>query len=166
VNGTGIGLARLNDAPAQEAARLLATVCASPAWAADVTAGRPYRDLAAACRAAGRATLRLAGAEVDAALDGHARIGRPRGDDERSMREQRGAVAAGDEVRRALEEANRRYERRFGRVFLVCAAGLTGEQLLAALHRRLDNPPEVEHQVLLRELARINELRLRQLVGP
>nr|MBA3991602.1 2-oxo-4-hydroxy-4-carboxy-5-ureidoimidazoline decarboxylase [Propionibacteriales bacterium] len=57
------------------------------------------------------------------------------------------------------------YERRFGHVYLVSAAGRTGEELLAVLRGRLDNDRETERQVVRRELARITRLRLERVVG-
>ena len=50
--------------------------------------------------------------------------------------EQAGAASAG---RRTLEELarwNLLYERRFGHIFIVCASGKSGEEMLANLKRR------------------------------
>ncbi len=43
------------------------------------------------------------------------------------------------ETARALAESNLEYERRFGHIYLVCASGRTGAQLLSLLRRRLRN---------------------------
>lgn len=51
------GLAGFNDAPAGTAEQELLSCCASPRWARQVAAGRPYRDLAQLLAAAGRAAL-------------------------------------------------------------------------------------------------------------
>ncbi len=73
-------------------------------------------------------------------------------------------ASAGDDVRAALAAGNAEYERRFGHVYLVCAAGRSAEDLLATLHERLDHDPSTERAVALRELAAINRLRLAGLV--
>jgi len=104
-------------------------------------------------------------AEVDAALAGHPRIGEDALDlDEdsarRSGREQAGMMGADQRTRSAMAAANREYEQRFGRIYLVAAAGRSAEELLELLQQRLDNAPDAELDVVRRELARITRLRL------
>ncbi len=106
----------------------------------------------------------LPDAEIDAALDGHPRIG-GRVDNESSAREQAGVATAGDDVRAALAAGNRAYEDRFGYVYLVCASGRSADELLAILTDRLDNDPETERRVMRNELAKINRLRLQRLLS-
>ena len=79
-----------------------------------------------------------------------------------SAREQSGVT--GQDVRSALAEGNRAYEAKFGHIYLVCAAGRSGEELLAVLRARLDNDPSTERQVMRTELSKINRLRLAGLV--
>ncbi|TMR87780.1 2-oxo-4-hydroxy-4-carboxy-5-ureidoimidazoline decarboxylase, partial [Nonomuraea basaltis] len=78
-----------------------------------------------------------------------------------SRREQAGVE---DELREALAEGNRDYEARFGHVYLVCATGLTGAQMLARLRERLGNDEEGERAVVRDELAKITRLRLLKLL--
>jgi OHCU decarboxylase len=42
-------------------------------------------------------------------------------------------------ARLALAEGNRQYEERFGRIFIVCAAGRSAAEILAILQRRMQN---------------------------
>ena len=67
---------------------------------------------------------------MTAALADHPRIGeRPTGAGAAaamSGREQAGVDPADDELRRRLADGNRRYEERFGRIYLVRAAGRSG----------------------------------------
>jgi len=74
-------------------------------------------------------------------------------------------AASGDETRAALAEANAAYERRFGRMYLVCAAGRSGEELLADIRTRMTNPPERELAIAVEEQRKITTLRLRTLIG-
>ena len=69
-------------------------------------------------------------------------------------------AAADPGTRQAMADANRRYEERFGHVYLVAASGRGAEELLADLRRRLDHDPHTENAVLRGELAKINRLRL------
>lgn len=146
--------------PAAEARRELRTVCAAPRWAAQVAAGRPYGSVAALQDAAAAA---LDARDLEAALAGHPRIGDPRAG-ARSAAEQARVASAADEVRAALAAGNAEYERRFGHVYLVCAAGRSAEDLLATLRARLAHDATTERRVVLAELAAINRLRLAGLV--
>ena len=59
-----------------------------------------------------------------------------------------------------LAAGNAEYEARFGHVFLICAAGRSGAEMLAELRARLGNRPAGEQQVVRRELGAIARLRL------
>ncbi|AWS41994.1 2-oxo-4-hydroxy-4-carboxy-5-ureidoimidazoline decarboxylase [Streptosporangium sp. 'caverna'] len=82
-----------------------------------------------------------------------------------SRQEQSGVGAAGREVLEELAEGNRAYEERFGHVYLVCATGLSAEEMLARLRERLGNNEEAERDVVRAELAKITRLRLAKLLG-
>jgi OHCU decarboxylase len=78
-----------------------------------------------------------------------------------SEEEQAGVDAASDEILNALAEGNREYVDKFGYIFIVCAAGLSADEMLARLRARLRNDPEAEIHVAAEEHAKITELRLR-----
>lgn len=157
------GLARFNGASPEDALATAMSCAAVPRWAREVTAGRPYPDVAAALERARGAAVPFTDDEVDAALARHPRIGqRPTTDGrdaEHSRREQAG-VGDDPELARRLEEGNRRYEDRFGHVFLIRAAGRDAAQILAALEERLGNDPATERRVAAEQLREIAVLRL------
>jgi OHCU decarboxylase len=156
------GLDRLNRSGADDLRRLLLGVCSSPRWADAVAGARPYGSTADLYAAADRALGSMSEADLDDALAGHPRIGE-RADDAASRREQSGV--SGETTLAALAEANREYEARFGHVYLVCASGRSGEELLALLRRRLGNDPATERRVARDELGKINRLRLERLAA-
>lgn len=163
------GLAAVNAQPGAAAERALLDCCASPAWAGRLAAGRPYQDRGALTAAADAALAGLPWPEVERALAAHPRIGeRPAGgarDAGWSRREQSGVDAADPVTREALAAGNEEYERRFGHVYLVCAAGRSGDELLALLRARLGNDPDAERAVVREELRRIMRLRLDRLLA-
>ncbi len=65
----------------------------------------------------------------------------------------------------ALREANARYEARFGRVFLIRAKGRSGEEILQALHARLENSDAQEVRAALEQLREITLLRLEGVIS-
>src|SRR5262249_51364342 len=163
---TRLDLAGFNALADADAIPLLLGVCSSPAWAAGVLAGRPYRSVDDLLDAADRVLNGLAEEEVDAALAGHPRIGDAVPSHSAwSAREQSGVAGADDGVLRGLAEGNRTYEQRFGQVYLVCATGRSAQEMLDFLRERLSNDPVTERAVLREELRKINRIRLEQVVA-
>jgi 2-oxo-4-hydroxy-4-carboxy-5-ureidoimidazoline decarboxylase len=159
------GLAWLNRADEGAARDALRRVCASRYWAADVLNARPFRGLDALLAASDDAVAVMAEADLDEAVAGHPPIGRPTPGDPRSAREQRGMANAPEALRAETLELGLAYQERFGHAFLICATGLTAEQLRDALRARLGNPPDAEREIVRTELGRINRLRLTRLAG-
>lgn len=157
---------RADDTDATAAALVWAAV---PSWAETLVAARPYSSVDDAARQAERAAASWGPEELDAALAHHPRIGqRPTGDGAEaaaSRREQAAMGGASTELAAAMAEANAAYEERFGRVFLIRAAGRTPEEMLAEARRRLANDKASEDAEALEQLTQIAILRLRQSLG-
>ncbi|MGH3382097.1 MAG: 2-oxo-4-hydroxy-4-carboxy-5-ureidoimidazoline decarboxylase, partial [Actinoallomurus sp.] len=135
------GLDRFNDLDDAAATGALLTCCASQGWAQQVSGGRPFPDAAALVAAGDAALDRLDWTAVRAAVAAHPRIGEQASGTGReaswSREEQAGAATVTTTVTAELADANAAYERRFGHVFLIRAAGRTGEQMLTEVRRRL-----------------------------
>jgi OHCU decarboxylase len=160
------GLARFNDMPRDEAEQQLRECFASRAWAGRVADGRPYADLAQVLAACDSAWVELAPVDWMAALAAHPRIGEKGGHaPESSELEQSNVRSAAAETMAALAEGNRRYEKRFGHVFLISAAGRTADEILAALRERIRNDPGTEVAVAASELRKIARLRLERMLS-
>jgi OHCU decarboxylase len=100
------------------------------------------------------------------AMKAHPRIGERGGDAPASSeREQSRAMQAPADTLAALDAENRRYEQKFGHVFLIAASGRSGEEILAELRRRIDNDPAAELHEAKRELRKIAHLRMQKLVS-
>ena len=137
-----------------------------------MAAARPYISAQDAIRQSGAIIAALTVTELAEALAGHPRIGErpdPGGGSSQaaswSRREQSGVDADDADTRRALTQGNLEYEQRFGHIYLVCASGRTGKELLDVLRGRLKNKPEDEWQVVRTELQKINALRLQRLLA-
>ena len=159
-------LGAFNASPAQDAEQAAYACCASRAFARATAAGRPYRDAAALLAAIDAIFEALSWDDIVESMNGHPRIGERAARDEMSAAEQSGAAAASDEVKRELADGNLAYERRFGHIFLVCASGLSGQEILGGLRARLANDPEAERAVVRAELLKITRLRATKLLSP
>jgi 2-oxo-4-hydroxy-4-carboxy-5-ureidoimidazoline decarboxylase len=136
---------------------------AVPRWADDVLAGQPYADRAALLAAADAAARELSDEELDQALSGHPRIGERGGApgmSAQSQREQSGVDPGAGDTAARLEAGNAAYEARFGRVFLIRAAGRDAEEILRELDRRLHNDDATERAETVDNLREIALLRL------
>ncbi|WP_314174453.1 2-oxo-4-hydroxy-4-carboxy-5-ureidoimidazoline decarboxylase [Streptomyces winkii] len=154
------GLTWLNSASQSDAGAALDEVCAARAWARRLLAGRPYADTAALLAASDAAMAELTAADLAEAMAGHPPIGRPRPGDPSSAREQRGMAGASGRLKEEMLELNLAYQEKFGHVFLICATGLSGEQMRDAARERIANSPETEREIVRTELTKINRIRL------
>jgi 2-oxo-4-hydroxy-4-carboxy-5-ureidoimidazoline decarboxylase len=161
-------VAWLNGLPPQAARQALLECCSAPGWAEQMAAGRPYASAQDAVTRSAAIVAALTDAELDKALAGHPRIGeRPdpghgASQAARWSQQEQSGVQADDGT---ISAANLEYEQRFGHIYLVCATGRTGEELLALLRARLHNEPADERRVVRTELQKINALRLQRLLA-
>ena len=167
-----VSVAELDAMAASEAAPLLESCCGSGEWVRRTLERRPLGSVDALLRAADEVWWALDRADWLEAFAHHPRIGEraaaaPQGERARawSAGEQRGVAQGDAEVRAALAEGNREYERRFGYIYIVCASGKSAEELLALLRGRLANDAATELRVAAGEQAKITRLRLLKLLG-
>ena len=123
------------------------------------------RDTAALLAAVDAASGALTWDDIVESMNGHLRIGDRAANGGMSAAEQSGAAAASDQVRQGLAEGNLAYEKRFGHIFLICASGLSGQEMLTQLRARLGNDQDAERAVVRAELLKITRLRMTKLLG-
>lgn len=169
MSATRPGLAAFNALdPAAARERLL--VCLDvPRWADAVAAGRPYSDIGEVEAAMTSASATITDDELEQALARHPRIGEradaAKHDADHSTREQSGVDHSDAALARRLEEGNRAYEERFGRVFIVRAAGRSGQDVLDHLQHRLHNTDDLERAATIDQLTQIAQLRMRGMLS-
>lgn len=162
-------LARWNELPAAEAAEELLPCCGSQRWARALVRLRPFGGCEDLVRKSEEVWPALEPADWDEAFSSHPRIGEKKVPDSAtatsarwSSQEQSGVELSGEDIQERLRRANGEYERRFGRVYIVCATGKSAEQMLAILERRLKNDEAEELQEAAEEQRQITQLRLRK----
>ena len=156
-------LSSFNSLPASEAAALLRPCVDNSRWMAELVAARPFVGKEQLLAAAATAAEPWSEAEIDAALARHPRIGeRAEGTSAEAgmSRNEQAGVSDDAEVQAELHRRNNAYEEKFGRVFLIRAAGRSTEEVLKQLNSRLDNSPEEEIAEVGRQLREIAMLRL------
>ncbi len=118
-----------------------------------MAAGWPYANLQSLLDAADRAWADLEPSDWAEALQGHPRVGESGGSSPAASEDEQGGVRG------------RRYEARFGHVFLIAAAGKGPDEILAALRRRMGNDPVTEAQVAAAEHRAIARMRLERMLS-
>jgi 2-oxo-4-hydroxy-4-carboxy-5-ureidoimidazoline decarboxylase len=160
-----VPLAEVNAMPASAVDGLFRQCVAVGRWARELAEARPFDSVAALLARADELTAGLTDAEIGHALADHPRIG------ERAAGNRTTAAMSAAEQSQVdtfdaerFRGANAEYERRFGHLYLVCADGRDGADLLADLTARLANDPVTELGVVRAELGRIARLRLGRMV--
>ena len=156
-----------NALPSEAAAAAILPCNGSQTWAENITALRPFAtafDLTCTADIIWRA---LPEQDQQQAFDSHPRIGERHAKSATAASlalssEEQSAAQLTTETEAALAEANRAYEVKFGRIFIVCATGKSAEEMLAILQHRLSNDPATELREAAEQQRQITQLRLRK----
>jgi len=138
-------------------------------WIDEVAAGYPYESVARLLSTAADAATPLSASEIDEAIAHHPRIGeKPVGEGASqnfSRSEQAGLGDDDENLAAQIAAGNEAYEERFGRVFIIRAAGRTRAEILDELTRRLELPNATELEIVGDQLREIALLRLEKTFG-
>lgn len=161
----------LNVMPDEQRSAALFTCCGSATWVNKMMSLFPMEELVELLDMAEEQWYACSEADCREAFSHHPKIG-----DMESLQkkfastaqwasdEQKQVSAAKQETLKALHEANRQYEDKFGYIFIVSASGKSAEEMLNVLHRRLGNSAEEEINIAKDEQNKITLLRLQKLV--
>ena len=163
-------LAHWNALNAYAAATAILPCNGSRTWAKGMAALRPFDSAFDLTCTADRVWLALSEADWQQAFDSHPRIGehRAKAASAQSLQWSSGEQAAAqltEDTQAQLAAANRAYEERFGRIFIVCASGKSATEMLAILNARLANDPATELREAAEQQRQITQIRLRKWLG-
>ena len=166
------GLRRLNILQPPEAEAEFLKCCGSRNWARQMSQQLPFRHHRELLKSAEEVWWSLSPEDWLEAFRSHPKIGEAKPANQTSAtslewsgKEQAGISNVNADTRQSLAELNRRYEEKFGFIYIVCATGKSSDQLLTILQERLRNDPESELTIAAREQAKITELRLDKLLA-
>jgi OHCU decarboxylase len=162
-------LARWNGLQPDKAAEEILPCCGSKAWARGMATRRPILNEAALLAACDEVWTNLPESDWLEAFRSHPRIGdahapasAPAQSAAWSSAEQQKVGAACEDVKAALAAGNREYEKKFNRIFVVCATGKSAPQILDILRRRLQNDEKTELHEAAEQQRQIAHLRLKK----
>lgn len=166
-------LDRWNQLSEHEAIEQVLSCCGSTAWARELAIRRPFRDETSLLAASDKIWNSLGEQDWVEAFSKHPRIGERKApmatsaqSASWSQQEQQNVASAGDAAQQTLAKANREYEQRFGRVFIVCATGKGAGDILDVLRQRLQNDDATELREAAQEQCKITKLRLKKWLHP
>ena len=154
-------LADLNRLPRYRAEEEFLKCCGARAWARQMARRRPFSNLNRLLQAATEIWWRLDETDWREAFGSHPQIGE-RKITGSAAEEQAAMNRAPTAVAEALAVANSDYYDKFGFIFIVCATGKTGPEMLENLQSRLPNSPEREIRIAAEEQNKITLLRLKK----
>ena len=162
-------LARWNTLPDDDAAREILPCCGSRSWATAMASRRPFQNESVLLAASDEIWPNLSPSDWMEAFQSHPRIGESRSatpasgqSSSWSDQEQQRVSSAEDTLKLALAQANHEYEKKFGRIFIVCATGKSASEILEILRRRLQNEDAIELKEAAEEQRQITQIRLKK----
>ncbi|MGE4108764.1 MAG: 2-oxo-4-hydroxy-4-carboxy-5-ureidoimidazoline decarboxylase [Bacteriovoracia bacterium] len=164
-----MNLKRINQFSPEMARAEFLRCCGSKAWAAAMVAKRPFENETALMQAADETWNALEPGDWLEAFAAHPKIGEKSRHKEHqntkdlSEKEQAGVANAAERTLQLLETYNRDYESKYGFIFIVCATGKTGEEMLELIRTRIANDPAKELRVAAAEQSKITQLRLQKI---
>lgn len=160
-------LDELNHLGKNAAEDLFSQCCSASRWAATMVKQRPYQSLADLQQTAEIAWQGMQRPDFIAAFEGHPKIGDPASLKEKyrstlatASHEQSGVNVAPEHVLDDLAQLNRRYEKRFGYIFIVCATGKSAAEMLEIIKARINNTAHSELEIAAAEQAKITAIRI------
>ena len=163
---------RINAIPSEQAQAEFLKCCGSKRWAARMSAERPFENIEEMVTTADRIWWTLDSSDWLEAFDSHPRIGEKkaaapvaRESLSWSETEQSGTHDSTQQTMEELAELNRKYQEKFGFIYIICATGKSADEMLAILRDRLGNDPATELRSAATEQAKITTLRLNKLIG-
>ena len=166
-------LEQLNQAAKKTAKSNFLNCCGSQTWARMMTEARPFADVSALIKQAGRIWQNLEPEHWLEAFAAHPKIGAHKAAPKQqaqsadwSRGEQSGTQTANESVLDTMAEANRLYEKNFGFIFIVCATGKSAEEMLDLCCQRLNNDADSELRIAADEQRKITEIRLKKFLEP
>lgn len=161
-------ISEFNQLSLAQAQTLLKQCVNIPSWLISLSEHRPYESKHSLIQFAQKQTSSWTWHEVKTSLDSHPRIGEKQAKQQLSAKEQtlsdreQAGISQDSTTLDALHEGNLAYEAKFGFIFLIKAAGLSGEDILEKIQQRLQNDIETEKDIVKQQLAEIAVLRLDQ----
>ena len=163
-------IASFDHLPVEEKSELLHKCCGARQWVNNMIELLPYEDLVQVLEDAEQVWYNCDESSWMEAFNNHPKIG-----DLSSLKnkfssikdlageEQSGVNKASEETLINLAKLNSQYEKQNGFIFIICATGLSADQMLETIKLRLVNQRQIELENAAEEQNKIIKIRLEKL---
>lgn len=162
---------QINKMPRPELHQELFKCCSSMAWVENLAKKRPFLGMTHLIEEAQKLWDSLGERDWLEAFSGHPQIGDLATLEQKygntadwASGEQSGVGAASREVLLELADYNKKYLKKFGFIFIVCATGKSANEMLDLLKSRIDNTRSDEILIAGAEQFKITKIRLEKLL--
>lgn len=165
-----MNLSELNHGDIENIIVSLLKCCGSSKWANNIILARPFSSIDNLTEFSEKVWFDLDKGDYLEAFTAHPKIGEKKppeisiNTEKWTSKEQSGMTTATYQIRKELEKNNLIYEKKFGYIFIVCATGKSGKEMLELLKIRIGNKPMTEIMIAAQEQNKITKLRLRKLL--
>lgn len=156
---THIGLEQLNQESTEVVHNIMRSCCESDAYVWGMLEKWPFSSESNLYAASDTTCATMGKDEWMRAICAQAEIGQKK-KSRWSTQEQAVASKSNDETLDAIRLMSRHYTERHGFIFMICATGKSGEEILAILKERLKNQTEDEFEAAVKEHMEIIKIRL------
>ncbi|CAN5176000.1 2-oxo-4-hydroxy-4-carboxy-5-ureidoimidazoline decarboxylase [soil metagenome] len=163
-------IAAFDHLPMDEKRNLLTQCCGASVWVDKMLKALPVEDLVDLMETAEEKWYECNKADWKEAFSHHPKIGDINSLKEKfastakwAAGEQSGVNNTADDILNNLSQGNRKYEEKFGYIFIVCATGKSAEQMNLLLRERINNDTAEEIKIAAEEQNKITMLRLQKL---
>ncbi len=160
----------LNKCDIKQVSIELLKCCGSTKWVEKMITTRPYSSATQLCVLAEKFWFDSGRDDYLEAFAVHPKIGeskipeKAKNTENWTQKEQAGMMSADVQTKLELVKQNRKYEEKFGYIFIVCATGKSASGMLELLRIRLENSSETELKIAAGEQMKITNLRLNKML--
>lgn len=162
-----MNLQQLNTLPNEQAFEWFYQTCSASCWCEQMVLNRPYETFNDILSIGHQLWSNMQESDLLEAFAGHPMIGDIKSLKEKyaatanlAANEQSGTQKASDQTLESLKQANSDYLTKNGFIFIICASGLSADEMLANLKIRLNNERDEELTIAAEHQFNITKLRL------
>lgn len=166
-----MSLEKINMLSYEEAYKAFSDCCGSKNWVNKMISSRPFKSKNEAIEISDLIWNSISKNDWLEAFEHHPKIG-----DINSMKEkysstrklaeseQAGVKDSSIDTLSEIAKYNADYLKKFGYIFIVCATGKSADEMLLIIKERINNDPETEIKIAMKEQSKITKLRLEKIL--
>lgn len=166
-----MSLEKINMLSYEEAYKAFSDCCGSKNWVNKMISSRPFKSKNEAIEISDLIWNSISKNDWLEAFEHHPKIGDINSLKEKyssarklAESEQAGVKDSSIDTLSEIAKYNADYLKKFGYIFIVCATGKSADEMLLIIKERINNDPETEIKIAMKEQSKITKLRLEKIL--